>query len=100
VRTTFKRSLSNLRTTGTSPDLSRALRDFRMLKCRSSDNILDLTNDYKTDKILGQGRFGIVRLAYQGPDRSKPCVIKLHNKIKLIQANALSTVEVINRSSE
>lgn len=76
--------------------LRKALCEFRKIQSDSSTNLPTNDSEYTLSSILGQGRFGIVRLAYQSGNKNKPCVIKLYNKVKLIQANALQTVEVVS----
>ena len=75
-------------------ELRKALHELKKMQSDSSTNLPTNDSEYTLSNILGQGRFGIVRLAYQGGNRSKPCVLKLYNKVKLLQANALHTVEV------
>lgn len=74
--------------------LRKALSELKKMQSDSSTNLPTNDSEYTLSNILGQGRFGIVRLAYQGGNKSKPCVLKLYNKVKLIQANALETVQV------
>ena len=45
-------------------------------------------------KILGRGRFGIVRLIVDPAKQNKALVLKCYNKLTLVSANALSSVEV------
>jgi hypothetical protein len=45
-------------------------------------------------KILGRGRFGIVRLIVDPNKQNKALVLKCYNKLTLVSANALSSVEV------
>lgn len=92
----IKRSLSRL-TSGDEEksELRKALSELKKMQSDSSTNLPTNESEYTLSSILGQGRFGIVRMAYQGGNKAKPCVIKLYNKVKLIQANALHTVEVL-----
>ena len=46
-------------------------------------------------KILGRGRFGIVRLIVDPAKQNKALVLKCYNKLTLVSANALSSVEVV-----
>ena len=49
---------------------------------------------YSIEGIIGQGRFGIVKLARDLTNKNKLYVLKLYDKIKLIRANVMKLVQV------
>lgn len=75
-------------------ELSKALANFKRLRSDSVTEISEIANEYTLGKILGHGQFGIVRMVHKAGNSSKPLVMKLYSKMKLLQANALVTVEV------